>query len=140
MTQEIDALDGSLHLPNGIVLEHNSNFQKIVATGITLNRDLDMKNGWRLAAIGPSAFLGVLANFALLFFNDELKQVHFTLEQAGAAHPDQIRKVHDSVLMREFGVPQVRDAQKLMYVFPWGTLVSAYDPRGGQSEVVLSWK
>jgi hypothetical protein len=140
MAHEIDISDGSMHLASGVVLDHNASLQHLVATGIAVSRDVDMKTGWHLVSIASSLLFEMPANLVLLFFNDELKQIHFTLKQTSITDPDDIRKIHDNTLLREFGVPQVRDAQKLMYVFPWGTMVSARDPRRGQSEVALTWK
>jgi hypothetical protein len=140
MAHEIDIRDGSMHLANGVVLERDASLQQLITRGVSVSRDIDMKTGWRLVSIGRSLLFGTLANLALLFFKDELKQIHFALDLVGVTNPDDVRKMHDGVLTREFGAPQMQDAQKLMYVFPWGTLVSAHDPRGGQSEVVLSWK
>jgi hypothetical protein len=140
MPHEIDIRNGSLPLASGVLLAQNSNLQQLIASGLAINRDIDMNTGWRLISIGRSRIFGKFANLALLFLNDELRQIRFTLEHVGITDPDDLRKFHDSALMHEFGVPQVQDAQKTMYVFSWGTLVSACDPRGGQSEVVLSWK
>lgn len=140
MAHEIDIRNGSIHLANGVVLEHNASLQRLIANGINVSRDIDMKTGWRMVSIGSNRLFERFANLALLFRNDELTQIHFSLEQAGVTDPNDLWKFHDDVLMQDFGSPQVQDPQRSTYVFPWGTIVSAYDPRGGQSEIVLSWK
>lgn len=140
MATSIDATNGSVHLDSGLVLVRDISLRQIIAMGGMMNRDLDMKTGWHLISIGPSRLFGKSANLTLLLFKDELKQIHFTLLEAGVTAPEDIRKLHDNVLMSEFGTPQVHDERKSMYMFPWGTLASEYDPRGGQAEVVMSWK
>src|SRR5579863_840241 len=102
MAHEIDIRDGSMHLASGVVLDHNANFQQLISRGVAVSRDVDMKNGWRLVSIGSNLLFGALANLVLLFFNNELKQIHFAMEQAGVTDPDDIRKIHDSALLREF--------------------------------------
>lgn len=139
MATSIDVNNGSIHLDSGVVLVRDISLQQIVAMGGMVHRDLDMKTGWHLISIGPNGLFGKSANLALLMFKDELKQVHFTLLEAGVTAPEDIRKLHDNVLMTEFGTPQVHDERRSIYKFPWGTLVSEYDPRGGQAEMVMSW-
>ncbi|MBC8722455.1 hypothetical protein F6X37_12830 [Paraburkholderia sp. 31.1] len=140
MAHEIDIHDGSVRLNGGPLLSRDARVQQLRAMGLSINQVFEMQTGWRFLTSGPYTLLGKSANLALAFFNDELKRVHFAMSDSGATTPDQIRHLHDTLLLTEFGAPQVQDSRKTMYVFPWGTIVSAFDPRGGQSEIVLTWQ
>jgi hypothetical protein len=141
MTHEIDSHDGSVHLSSGQLLARDIGAQQVRAMGVSINDVFDMHTGWQFITSGPHTIFGKEAYLALAFFNDQLKRVHFSLKEPGLPDdPANVKRLHDSALANEFGVPQVQDSIKTMYIFTWGTIVSAYDPRGGQSEIVLTWQ
>ncbi|RKE24465.1 hypothetical protein B0G76_8353 [Paraburkholderia sp. BL23I1N1] len=129
-----------MHLSSGPLLARDVRAQQLRAMGMSISQVFDMQTGWQFLTSGPHTLLGKNSNLALAFFNDELKRVHFALSESGITNPEDVKKLHDRVLLSEFGAPQVQDSRKAMYVFSWGTIVSACDPRGGQSEIVLTWQ
>jgi hypothetical protein len=140
MAHEIDASDGSIVLDSGMMLKSGTDINLFRAMAIPVHRDLDMKTGWRYLSIGPYALLGKAAFFSLGFFEGFLKCVHFSFDEATSFSPELVRESHDQALFNEFGPATTKDQYKTMYAFSWGTVVSAYDPRINQSDVVVAWQ
>jgi hypothetical protein len=46
---------------------------------------------------------------------------------------------HDQFLLQELGVPSEKNDHHTVYRFPWGEIASEIDPRGGFSQVLVSW-
>jgi hypothetical protein len=140
MAHDIDTNDGSIHFGGGLTLFHNMTLRQFLAADVVVRHDIDMKTGWRLVSSGPQLLFDRSAFFSLNLFHEELKRVTLALIEPGLTTPEDLRRIHDSVLTAEFGAAHVRNVQGLYYIFPWGNLASIYDPRGDQSSIVLNWK
>ena len=49
------------------------------------------------------------------------------------------RKGHDEWLINNLGQPNERRAVLLKYIYNWGNIVSYYDPKAGDSGILITY-
>jgi hypothetical protein len=117
------------------------------------DRENDMKNGYRWYYFKPISICNRNIRFYLCFHNEELDSVHFC--EAGVEFPlswedwsesaEIKRKLnHDHFLKQILKQKPDQDSLKpypsTEYEYKWGTILSCYDPRSGQSSVIIRYK
>jgi hypothetical protein len=134
-----DKNNGSANLSNGIILAKNAALSDLKMAGIIFTQEIDMETGWTYRMTGPHSIFCHLANFALGFKDDVLKNYSFTFVEKKTISPDVLHVMHNDALVQEFGPPDLQREGSSSYYFPWGGLVSEFDVRGGACNILVSW-
>ncbi|TWB13080.1 hypothetical protein FBZ89_12147 [Nitrospirillum amazonense] len=134
----IDAERGTIDLENGLSLHKGLSHATTKAAGLPTVGEQDMKTGWVYLWIGPYDVDGNQAHFSLSFAQSALDRISFSFGRKGVPMEELIR-IHDEYLLGKFGPPTDREKWITRYVFPWGTLASCYDLKGGSSSIIMTW-
>ncbi|MBB3457255.1 hypothetical protein FHT86_005573 [Rhizobium sp. BK313] len=122
------------------MLARNTSLHQVLDMGFAVWNDWEVNTGWRHISITNILILGRPASAMLSFFREELKKVFFVLLDQDRTDPEKVRQHHDKVLIAAFGPPHSRDIHGFIkYAFAWGSIESSYDPRGVESNIILTW-
>jgi hypothetical protein len=139
MKATINAIHGTVELDNRLSLHRGLDYTTAKTSGVPIVREDDMRTGWTYLLVGPCDLDGNRAHFSLSFAQGFLDKISFSFNQKGVPIEDLVH-IHDQYLLDKFGTPTVRDKGITRYVFPWGTIASSYDVRGGSCSVIIAWK
>ncbi|MDR3411396.1 MAG: hypothetical protein P4L87_10730 [Formivibrio sp.] len=139
MKNFIDIESGRLLLDGGMVFFCGMGCDEIERSDLVVTDRLNMKNGWVFWSSKNQKIEGIEINLALLFFCGNLRQIGFAFVDFSSGSSFDLKGLHDKFLMGKFGFPKINNERMLSYAFDWGELISEFDPRGGQANIVISW-
>lgn len=137
MQVNIDTGKGEMHLGSGLLLTGGLTMSQLSQMGVAPTRVFDMKTGWVFWTIGPYEFFNHPVYLSLGFEQGVLQRVTFSFAvEIGAS---ELRAQHDQLLRTMLGSPQEESVWETTYEYPWGSVASSSDPKGGQATIIVSW-
>ena len=88
---------------------------------------------------GPYDVSGHAFYLSMGFKDDLLKRVAFSFASKSDDDIKIVRQEHDRFLLQELGEPSRKNDHQTIYRFAWGEIASEIDPRGGFSQILVSW-
>ncbi|ASG25133.1 hypothetical protein [Nitrospirillum viridazoti] len=138
MKANINITCGTVELENEPSLHKGLDYSAVKAAGFPIVREDDMGTGWKYLLIGPCNIDGNRAHFSLAFAQGSLEKISFSFNRKGVPIEDLVH-IHNQYLSDKLGPPTMHDKGITRYVFPWGTIASSYDARGGSCSVIIAW-
>jgi hypothetical protein len=140
--QIIDKINGQLQFTNSFFVSKKTTHEELINYFGHENISVtDFKNGWKNYTVRNVHLNDTYFIFTFYFENKILKPLHFILSDkniiAGSWKDWSEKKVlekrdyYNDWLTNEIG--KARE-------FPWGTIESSYDRKGGFSDIVLNYK
>jgi len=134
-----DTNSGAINILPELIFCAGMTLRDVEQKGVVFTREIDMKTGWVFRTTGPYEVSNHVIHLSLGFESNRLKRVGFSF----ASKPDEdikaVRQEHDQFLLQELGAPSEKNDHQTVYRFPWGEIASEFDPRGGFSQILVSW-
>jgi hypothetical protein len=134
-----DTNSGAINVLPKLTFRAGMTLRDVEQKGVEFVREIDMKTGWVFRTTGPYDISGHATHLSLGFENDLLKRVGFSFASKSDADIKIVRQEHDRFLLEELGEPSGKNDHQTIYRFAWGEIASEIDPRGGFSQILVSW-
>ncbi len=139
MSYIFDTNSGAINVLPKLTFRAGMTLRDVEQKGVVFTREIDMKTGWVFRTTGPYDVSSHATHLSLGFENDRLKRVGFSFASKFNDDIKSVRQEHDRFLLQELGEPSGKNDHQTIYRFPWGEIASEIDPRGGFSQVLVSW-
>lgn len=129
----IDVTEGRLALARGGVLDADFNAARLrESTLVSAVRPYIANPPWHTLTAQTELADGIPVGMTLIFHHERLAQVSFRFAYPPEVTEEQVHEQHALWLERTLGPGP--------YVYEWGTVELTYDPRIGESAVVITWR
>ena len=153
----IDSVTGAIEVSNSdFVIDSYLTKDKFINTLYYKEHSFpaeDLRNGYVWFRINAIQIEELLFRFSLCFYNEDLVQVNFRLQDEYSKDLDwtkwsldkehKVKKTHDEILIKTFNrepdTKQEDPFYRTTYNFFWGSVESAYDNRSGSSDVTIRY-
>lgn len=139
MSYIFDTTSGAISLLPGLAFRAGMTLRDVEQKGVVFVREIDMKTGWVFRTTGSYNVSDHVIHLSLGFESDKLKRVSFSFVSKPDEDIRSVRQEHDRFLFQELGEPSGKNDHQTIYRFPWGEITSEIDPRGGFSQILVSW-
>ena len=109
------------------------------ASNLIFVREIRVGTGWVYRTTSQFNIQGHTVQFGLGFNDELLRDAAFGFNDLSDLPAANRRETHDRFLASMLGVPSRRTPAATTYEFTWGTIESTFDPRTGQTDIIVTW-
>lgn len=140
MPDIFDIARGEIHLSEYMILKRGLQFDSIAKVGFEVEREHSTGTDWNYKSSSGQLMASHNVVLTLGLHAQRLESISLAFMDDSKMSDKELLAVHSAFLRKELGAPARKIPAGVIYDYPWGTISSEYDPRGGSVSISVRWK